>query len=128
VSYGLTQRERFLARSGLSNIFLETGEEEMETQKKVFISQPMKGKTEDEILSARENALKQLKNSFGEFEIIDTYFKDFDGNRLEFLGKSVSKGLSRADVAVFIGDWERYDGCRCEQFIAAQYRIPCMYL
>jgi hypothetical protein len=31
-------------------------------KKRIFISQPMKGKTEEEILSGRENALEQLKS------------------------------------------------------------------
>jgi hypothetical protein len=95
--------------------------------KKIFVSQPMKGKTQDEILSERGKALEQLKNTIGEFELIDTYFKDFDGNRLQFLGKSISEGLALADTALFIGDWENFDGCRCEQFIAAQYKVPCLY-
>ena len=95
--------------------------------KKVFVSQPMKGKTPEDILSARENALEQLKEGIGEFELIDTYFEGFNGNRLQFLGKSISEGLALADIALFIGDWERYDGCRCEHFVAAQYEIPCIY-
>jgi hypothetical protein len=95
--------------------------------KKVFVSQPMKGKTEEGILSERSKALEQLKNSIGEFELIDTYFADFNGNRLQFLGKSISEGLALADVALFIGDWENFDGCRCEHFIAAQYKVPCEY-
>jgi hypothetical protein len=94
---------------------------------KVFVSQPMRGKTKDEILAEREKALVYLKERIGGFELIDTYFKDFDGNRLQFLGKSISEGLALADVALFIGDWEHYDGCRCEQFIAMQYQIPCIY-
>jgi hypothetical protein len=92
--------------------------------KKVFISQPMRDKTQEQILAEREAALAKIG---GPFELVDTYFKDFDGNRLAFLGKSVMDGLSKADVAVFIGDWEKYDGCRCEHFIAAQYKIPCLY-
>jgi hypothetical protein len=95
--------------------------------KKVFISQPMKGKTEEEILSARNGALEQLKIKIGDFELINTYFADFNGNRLQFLGKSISEGLALADIAVFIGEWERFDGCRCEQFIAAQYGVPCLF-
>ena len=95
--------------------------------KKVFVSQPMRGKTEDEILSARETALKRLKENIGPFELIDTYFAEFNGNRLQFLGKSISEGLALADAALFIGDWENFDGCRCEQFIAAQYGVPCYY-
>jgi hypothetical protein len=87
----------------------------------------MRGKTEDEILSERGKALEHLKTRTGEFELIDTYFAGFDGNRLQFLGKSVSEGIALADAALFIGDWENFDGCRCEQFIAAQYKVPCLY-
>ena len=95
---------------------------------KVFVSQPMRGKTEDEILNERAKALQTLQEQWlEEFEVIDTYFAHFDGNRLQFLGKSISEGLALADVALFIGDWEHYDGCRCEQFIAMQYQIPCIY-
>jgi hypothetical protein len=95
--------------------------------KKVFVSQPMRDKTEEQIKSERDAALKAFKEARGPYTLIDTYFKDFDGNRLQFLGKSISEGLALADVALFIGDWENFDGCRCEQFIAAQYKVPCMY-
>jgi hypothetical protein len=95
--------------------------------KKVFVSQPMRGKTEEQIISERDAALKAFKEAHGPFELVDTYFKDFDGNRLQFLGKSISEGLALADIALFIGDWENFDGCRCEQFVAAQYRVPCAY-
>jgi hypothetical protein len=94
---------------------------------KIFISQPMKGKTKEAILKERNEALDKLKSSIGGFELIETYFADFNGNRLQFLGKSISEGLALADVALFIGDWEHYDGCRCEHFIAVQYGVPCRY-
>jgi hypothetical protein len=98
--------------------------------KKVFISQPMRGKTDEQILTERYKACSIVLSYFTEedVELIDTFFKDFDGNRLEFLGKSVMEGLARADVAVFVGDWQNYDGCRCEHFIAAQYKVPCLYI
>jgi hypothetical protein len=95
--------------------------------KKIFVSQPMRGKTEGEILSERENALKRLKEKIGGFELVDSYFAGFNGNRLQFLGKSISEGLALADIALFVGDWENYDGCRCEQFIAERYKVPCLY-
>ena len=100
--------------------------------KKIFISQPMKGKTEERIKNVRQNAINTLKYMFptliSEYEIIDTHFADFNGNRLQFLGKSIMEGLALADVAVFLDDWEKYDGCRCEHFIASQYKIPCIYI
>ncbi|GHV36386.1 hypothetical protein FACS1894187_10910 [Synergistales bacterium] len=92
--------------------------------KKVFISQPMRDKSSEQILRERDGALAKIEEPF---ELIDTFFKDFDGNKLEFLGRSISLGLAKADVAVFIGNWQEYDGCRCEHFIASQYKIPCVY-
>jgi hypothetical protein len=64
----------------------------------------------------------------GEFVIINTFFPDFDGNRIKFLGKAIMEGLAEADEVVFMDDWETFDGCRCEHFIAAQYGIHCEYL
>lgn len=37
---------------------------------KLFISQPMKGKTDEEILAERENAISKFKN----VEVIDSFF------------------------------------------------------
>jgi hypothetical protein len=77
---------------------------------KVFISQPMRGKPEAEILGERCNALTLARQHYGNLnmEIIDTFFKDFDGNRPEFLGKSVMEGLARADAAVFLCERGRF--------------------
>lgn len=44
--------------------------------KKLFISQPMKGKTDEEILKERETAIKEAEQLIGEpVEIIDSFFK-----------------------------------------------------
>ena len=95
--------------------------------KKIFVSQPMRGKTNKEIIEERECALSWLRKTIGRFELIDTYFEGFNGNRLQFLGKSITEGLALADAALFIGAWENFDGCRCEHFIAVQYKVPCLY-
>ena len=96
---------------------------------KIFISQPMRGKTQEEILSERERGIAFIKEQYPteEVEIIDTYFKDFDGNRLQFLGKSIMDGLAKADIALFIGDFETYDGCCCEHFVAVKYGVQVRY-
>jgi len=111
--------------------------------KKIFLSMPMRGKTEAEIKEYREIVYEALQDKYyrednnvfvkllseGEgVEIIDTIFTDFNGNRLQFLGKSIMEGLALADAAIFVNDWEKYDGCRCEHFIASQYKIPCFYV
>jgi hypothetical protein len=89
----------------------------------------MRGKSDRQIEREREDAITFVTWHFegDDVEIIDTFFKEFNGNRLEFLGKSIMEWLAKADVAVFVGDWQNYDGCRCEHFIAEQYKVPCLY-
>ena len=42
--------------------------------KRLFISQPMKGKTDEEILDAREKAIESAKKRLGEdVEVIDSF-------------------------------------------------------
>ena len=60
--------------------------------KKLFISQPMKDKTDAEILAVREQAIQSAKNLLGEdVEVIDSFFQDapHDAKPLWFLAKSL---------------------------------------
>lgn len=56
----------------------------------------------------------------------------FDGSslnkRLYGLGRVIMEELSAADELVLMDDWQNYDGCRSEHFIATQYGVPCVYL
>ena len=93
--------------------------------KKLFISQPMRGKTNEEILAVREKAIESAERNLGEkVEVIDSFFKDapVDANPLWYLAKSLEL-LSTADVACFAKDWEKYRGCRIENTCAVEYGI-----
>lgn len=91
--------------------------------KKLFISQPMRGKTPAEILDERSRMIFQAEKMFPDgIEVLDTYYKDFDGNRVEFLGRSIGD-LGKADVAIFAPGWEEYTGCRCEHTVCEEYGI-----
>lgn len=93
--------------------------------KKLFISQPMKDKTDEEILAVREKAIQSAKNHLGEeVEVIDSFFQDapHDARPLWFLGKSLEL-LSTADVAYFAKDWDKYRGCKIENTCAIEYGI-----
>lgn len=60
--------------------------------KKLFISQPMKGKTNEEIEAKRAKAVKEAKAVLNDdVEVIDSFFKDasVDAGPLWFLGKSI---------------------------------------
>ena len=98
--------------------------------KKVMVSNGMRGKANPkEYVEQCRIAVEKYFGGKGEkIELINTFFSDFNGSRLEFLGKSISEGLALADVVVFMDDWETYDGCRCEHFIAVQYGVECAYL
>lgn len=93
--------------------------------KKLFISQPMKDKTDAEILAVREQAIQSAKNLLGEdVEVIDSFFQDapHDAKPLWFLAKSLEL-LATADVVYFAKDWEKYRGCRIENTCAVEYGI-----
>lgn len=95
-------------------------------QKKVFISQPMSDKTDDEIFAAREAAVCALNNQLKQgVEILNSFFQDapHEAKPVWFLGESI-KVLSEADIAVFLDDWRRYRGCRAEHLICKEYDIP----
>lgn len=94
---------------------------------KLFISQPMKGKTDEEILKVRERAIKSAKKYLDkdeEVEVIDSFFQNApaDARPLWFLGKSLEL-LSTADVAYFAKGWENARGCRIENTCAIEYGI-----
>lgn len=92
--------------------------------KKLFISQPMRGKTPEEITAERERMISHAgKVVNDEIEVLDTYYKDFDGNRVQFLGRSIGD-LGKADIAIFAPGWEDFAGCRCEHTVCEEYNIP----
>ena len=71
--------------------------------KKLFISQPMRGKTDEEILAVRAQAIQSAERVMGEkVEVIDSFIKGAPAaaRPLWFLGESL-KLLSGADVAYF---------------------------
>ena len=92
---------------------------------KIFISQPMNGKTDKEIEKEREHIIASAKKRYGEnAEIIDSFFKDapYEAKPLWYLAKSLEL-LSTADVAYFAKDWETARGCRIEHTCAVEYGI-----
>lgn len=96
---------------------------------KIFISQPMKDKTNQEIEQERKKIIEKVERYFGEVEVIDSFFKDapHDAKPLWFLGKSLEL-LSNANVIVLGKDWECSRGCRIEHECAIQYGISVIYI
>lgn len=93
--------------------------------KKLFISQPMRGKTDEEILAERKKAIESAERNLGEpVEVIDSFFQNApaDARPLWFLGKSLEL-LSTADIAYFAKGWEDARDCRIENQCAIEYGI-----
>lgn len=94
--------------------------------KKLFISQPMRNKTDEEILAVREKAIKSAERELGEkVEVIDSFLKDLHPKThpLSCLAKSLEL-LSTADVVFFAKGWEEARGCRIEHTCALEYEVP----
>ncbi|WP_440337955.1 hypothetical protein [Megasphaera sp.] len=92
---------------------------------KAFISQPMRDKTDEQILAERTRAIKAIKKQYGEdVVVLDSFFQGapHDAKPLWFLGQSILI-LSQADVTYFIGDWKKYRGCKAENMLAHEYGI-----
>lgn len=93
--------------------------------KKLFISQPMKGKTDEEILAVRKKAIESAESMLEEqVEVIDSFFQGApaDVTPLWYLAKSLEL-LATADVAYFAPGWENASGCRIENTCAIEYGI-----
>ena len=89
---------------------------------KLIISQPMRGKTEEQIRNEREELVKKLQEKG--HEIIDTIFtkeapKKCD-TALYYLAKSL-EAIGKVDGVVFMAGWEYARGCKIEYEVAKNY-------
>lgn len=104
--------------------------------KKAMLSQPMAGKTNEEIIATRERAIKSL-NKLG-YEVVNTLFTDewYSQKKMEergvvqiplcFLAKSL-ESMSLCHVAYFCKGWEKTRGCRIERDAAVAYGLKVIY-
>lgn len=96
---------------------------------KLFISQPMRGKTDEEILWERENAIHLAMNIVGsDVEVLDSFFTDFkeDAKPLHYIAKSIEL-LAEADVVYFADGWKESRGCKIEHECSVAYGLKCIY-
>lgn len=102
----------------------------MEKVKRIFISQPMKGRTATEIIRERYNIITALQEKIGDVEILDSIIMKKEPQNVNTgllnLGKSLEI-MSKADIAFFTKDWDKYRGCRIEHECAIEYGIDIMY-
>ena len=101
-----------------------------------MLSQPMAGKTEQEIKETREKAIKALENMG--YEIVNTLFTDdwYSKENMEkrgvvqiplcFLAKSL-ENMSLCHAAYFCKGWEKARGCKIEHDAAVAYGLKIIY-
>lgn len=103
---------------------------------KAMISQPMNGKTDDEIVATREKAVKELEAAG--YEVVNTYFDDewYDPENMRargvvqiplcYLAKSL-ENMSLCHTAYFCKGWENARGCKIEHDAAVAYGLDIIY-
>ena len=95
---------------------------------KIMISQPMNGKSEEQIREERETIVKGMKEEG--LEIIDTIFteeapKDID-TAIYYLAKSIET-IGKVDAVYFMRGWEKARGCKIEHQVAVEYGKKLFY-
>ena len=95
--------------------------------KVIFISQPMGGRSDDEINVERRRVIEIARQQFGEVDALETFFSDFGpaAKPLDYLARSIEY-LAKADVAIFAPGWQAARGCRIEHQCALEYGILVM--
>lgn len=104
--------------------------------KKAMLSQPMAGKSEQEIIDTRNHSIAALKAKG--FDIVNTLFTDewYSKETMEgrgvvqiplcFLAKSL-ENMSLCHAVYFCKGWEKARGCRIEHEAAKAYGLEIIY-
>lgn len=97
---------------------------------KVFISQPTRDKTNEEIEKERERVKGYLDKAYGTngYEIIDSFMKNVNHEQkpLFYLSKSLEM-LSQADICYFVKGWQKSRGCLIEFQCCVSYGVDTHY-
>lgn len=105
-------------------------------RKKVMISQPMNGLTDEEIEKTREKAIRRL-DRLG-YKVVTTLFKDgwYNNSAMKdrgvmnipvyYLARSL-ESMSFCDAVYFCDGWEDARGCRIEHDVAEEYGLDIIY-
>lgn len=103
---------------------------------KAMLSQPMNGKTEEEIVETREHAIRVLEAKG--YDVVNTLFTDewYSAEAMKergveqiplcFLAKSL-ENMSLCHAAYFCKGWEYARGCRIEHEAAVAYGLDILY-
>lgn len=98
----------------------------------VFISQPMRNRSEKDIKSERKSVMSYIKKLYKDEDVkeINSFFTmDVQSKNvsLRMLGMSLEL-LAEADIAVFVDGWSLARGCKIEHDAAKAYGIKILDL
>lgn len=94
-------------------------------RKKVMISQPMNGISEDEIVKTYKNARVKLTRKG--YEVVDQYLRQCETiNPIACLGLSIET-MAECKAVYFCNGWENARGCQIEHAVAENYGLECIY-
>lgn len=95
---------------------------------KIMISQPMNGKTEEQIREEREEITKRLQEEG--HEVVDTIFIEEAPKNCNiavyYLAKSIEM-IGKVDALYFMKNWEKARGCKIEHQVAVEYGKQVFY-
>lgn len=94
---------------------------------KFFISQPMRGKTTEQIKLERQEVIETLQKQG--HEVINSIFTDSapeEKDALHYLSLAVN-AMSEADAVYFMKGWSAARSCKVEHFVALVYGKEALY-
>lgn len=94
---------------------------------KIMISQPMKGKTNEQIRKEREELVKRLEEEG--HEVVDTVLENAPADEdvaIYCLSQSI-RYISQVDALYFMKNWEKARGCKIEHQVAIEYGKKVFY-
>ena len=85
-----------------------------DTVKKLFISQPMRGREYDAIMAERKALIADAAVALrtDDVEVLDTYFQHL---------------MADADAVIFAPGWRDARGCRVEHVVASEYDLKIIH-
>ena len=98
---------------------------------KIFISIPMNGRSDEEVLSEMNTIVQDYEDIYGsETELIETLLPinntPVNNEGVYMLGRSIEL-MAQADAVIFAPNWKKYRGCRIEEQVARSYGIRRYY-
>lgn len=97
--------------------------------KKIYISQPMRGRATDEIIAECKAliAAAAVELRTDDIKVLDTYRGAYiDKPPLQLLARALEK-MADADAVIFAPGWRDARGCRVEHLAASEYGIPIIH-